>query len=77
MNFYQLLKSKNFKQSELGSKLNLSQKVISNYCTGSREPKLRTLEKMSEILDFSIDTIVKSLLKSKERRKEDEWMHCT
>ncbi len=67
MKFYELLKSKNITQAELGKKLNLSQQVISNYCVGYREPKLRTLVKISKILEVSINTVVKSLLESKER----------
>lgn len=51
-------RKKKISQKELGEMLNLSQRAISRYENGETEPDIRTLIKMAEIFDVSIDTLL-------------------
>lgn len=70
MNFKNLLKTKKITQIELAKEVDLKQQTVSNWCTGYREPTLETLVKIANYLNVSIDTIVLSLIETKQQRKE-------
>lgn len=48
----------NLKQKELGDKINVSAKSVSNYETGLREPSIEVLTKLSEFFGVSLDYLV-------------------
>ena len=54
----ELRKEKHLNQTGLGLKLNLSQKMISAYESGTHQPSIDTLIKMSEIFNVSVDYII-------------------
>lgn len=62
MDFGRILKaarqSRGLKQSELGAIVELSEKAISTYENGTREPKLSVLIKFADELDMSLDQLV-------------------
>lgn len=53
-----LRKELKLKQKELAEKLNLSQKTLSNYETGTREPDQETMIKMAIFFDVSVDYLL-------------------
>ncbi len=69
MNFKELLKSKKMSQQQLADELKISQQTISNWCTGYREPKIRSLIKMSKLFLITIDEIVECLQNTKKGEK--------
>lgn len=61
-----LRKAKNMTQEELSKMLKVSQPVLNRWETGSRNPSLKTLKKISDIFNISIDTL---LLDHKDMKK--------
>ena len=51
----QTLKELNMSQMELAAKINMSQSVVNNYCTGKREPTLDVLILICKELGESSD----------------------
>ncbi len=49
---------RNLKQSELGEIVGLSEKAISTYEKGTREPKLSVLIQIADIFDMPLDELV-------------------
>lgn len=49
---------RNLKQSELGEIVGLSEKAISTYEKGTREPKLSILIQIADIFDMPLDELV-------------------
>lgn len=56
----ELRKEHHISQTELGHLLNLSQKMISSYKSGSHQPGLDTLKKLSRIFGVSVDYIIEN-----------------
>ena len=56
----ELRKEKHLNQVGLGLKLNVSQKMISAYESGTHQPSVDTLIKMSRIFNVSVDYIIGS-----------------
>ena len=56
----ELRKEKNLNQVGLGMKLNVSQKMISAYESGTHQPSIETLKKMAAIFDTSVDYIIEN-----------------
>lgn len=56
----ELRKERHISQTELGRRLNLSQKMISSYESGIHQPSLDTLKKLSEIFGVSVDYIIEN-----------------
>lgn len=56
----ELRKERHISQTELGRRLNLSQKMISSYESGVHQPSLDTLKKLSEIFGVSVDYIIEN-----------------
>ena len=56
--FNECLKFSNLSQEEFARKMNMSQSVISNYCTGKRLPSLDTLMLICKILQVSSDYLL-------------------
>jgi len=54
----ELLKSKGLKQNWLASKIGVSEVTVSNWCAGKSVPKKAHLQKISELLDVPLKTIV-------------------
>lgn len=54
----ELLKSKGLKQNWLASKIGVSEVTVSNWCAGKSVPKKVHLQKISELLDVPLKTIV-------------------
>ena len=54
----ELLKSKGLKQNWLASKIGVSEVTVSNWCAGKSVPKKAHLQKISELLDFPLKTII-------------------
>lgn len=63
MNFKDNLKRKrkeaNLTQQELATLLNVTKTTIANYEQGIKEPKLKTLELLTKILNCSYDDLLK------------------
>lgn len=56
----ELRKERHISQTELGRMLNLSQKMISSYESGTHQPGLDTLKKLSRIFGVSVDYIIEN-----------------
>lgn len=54
----EILKSKGLKQNWLASKIGVSEVTVSNWCAGKSIPKKTHLQKISELLDVPLKTIV-------------------
>lgn len=54
----ELRKEKHLNQVGLGIKLNVSQKMISAYESGSHQPSIDTLIRMSKLFNVSVDYII-------------------
>ena len=54
----ELLKSKGLKQNWLANKIGVSEVTVSNWCAGKSVPKKAHLQKISELLDVPLKTIV-------------------
>lgn len=54
----ELRKEKNYKQTELAEKLNVSQQVISNIERGVSAPDIELLKKIADIYNISLDQLV-------------------
>jgi len=54
----ELLKSKGLKQNWLANKIGVSEVTVSNWCAGKSVPKKVHLQKISELLDVPLKTIV-------------------
>ena len=52
------LNAKSMLQKELGEKIGLKQQTISQYIRGVNEPDLRTLIKIADVLDISLDELI-------------------
>ena len=64
-----ILKEKQIRQSELATKLNISQSAVSQWCTGG-QPKLEQLPKLAEVLGCSIEEIVLALIETKKQAQQ-------
>lgn len=53
-----VLKVNNMTQIELAKKINMSQGIVNNYCTGKREPTLDGLILISKVLNESVDYLL-------------------
>jgi transcriptional regulator with XRE-family HTH domain len=54
----ELLKSKGLKQKWLASKIGVSEVTVSNWCAGKSVPNKAHLQKISELLDVPVKTIL-------------------
>ena len=54
----ELLESKGIKQKWLASKIGVSEVTVSSWCSAKSVPKKAHLEKLSELLDVPVKTIV-------------------
>jgi len=54
----ELLKSKGIKQKWLASKLGVSEVSVSNWCAGKSTPKKAHIQKLSELLEIPIKSII-------------------
>lgn len=54
----QLRKEKKLSREDLATKLGVSYSTIAKYESGTREPDLKTLEKISNIFDVSLDYLL-------------------
>jgi transcriptional regulator with XRE-family HTH domain len=54
----ELLKSKGLKQNWLANKIGVSEVTVSNWCSGKSVPTKAHLQKISEILEVPVKTIV-------------------
>lgn len=54
----EVLKTNNMSQSELAKKINMSQDVVSCYCTGKRKPPIDVLVLICNALDESADYLL-------------------
>lgn len=52
------LKTNGMSQQELSKKINMSQSVVNNYCTGKREPTLDVLVSICKALNESADYLL-------------------
>ena len=53
-----VLKINNMTQIQLARKINMSQGIVNNYCTGKREPTLDVLILISRALNESVDYLL-------------------
>lgn len=53
-----VLKVNNITQVELAKRINMSQGIVNNYCTGKREPTLDGLILISKALNESVDYLL-------------------
>ena len=54
----ELLKSKGLKQKWLANKMGVSEVTVSSWCAGKSVPRREHLQKLSELLEVPIKTIV-------------------
>jgi len=54
----ELLKVKGVKQKWIAQKMGVSEVTVSNWCSGKVIPKKEHLQKLSDILDIPIKTLV-------------------
>lgn len=54
----EIRKNRNFKQTDLAEKLNVSQQVISNIERGVTAPDIEQLKKIADIYNISLDDLV-------------------
>jgi transcriptional regulator with XRE-family HTH domain len=54
----ELLQSKGIKQKWLADRLGVSEVTVSNWCSGKNLPHKKHLEKISEILDIPLQTLI-------------------
>jgi transcriptional regulator with XRE-family HTH domain len=54
----ELLKSKGLKQNWLATKIGVSEVTVSNWCAGKSVPKKKHLQKISDILEVPVKTII-------------------
>jgi len=54
----ELLKAKGLKQKWLATKIGVSEVTVSNWCSGKSVPKKAHLQKISEILEVPVRTII-------------------
>ena len=54
----QTLKQNGISQVELAKRINMSQGIVNNYCTGKREPSLDALIAICKALDESADYLL-------------------
>ncbi len=54
----ELLQSKGLKQKWLAGKMGVSEVTMSNWCSGKSVPKKFHLEKLSQVLDVPVKSIV-------------------
>ena len=54
----EVLKEKEMSQKSLAKKINMSQSVVNNYCTGTREPTLDVLVLICKTLGESADYLL-------------------
>jgi len=54
----ELLKAKGIKQKWLASRLGVSEVTVSNWCSGKSVPKKSHLQKLSELLEVPVKSIV-------------------
>jgi transcriptional regulator with XRE-family HTH domain len=57
-NFKIARQRKGLRQKELGDLINLSSNTISNYEAGIRDPDIKTLIKIAQVLEVTIDYLV-------------------
>lgn len=73
----QLRKEKGLNQVGLGLKLNVSQKMISAYESGTHQPSIETLLKLSKIFNVSVDYIIgNSNIKSTAENFSKDNLSC-
>ncbi len=72
-NFKRIIAEKGFTQAELAGKLGIDQAVISHWITGTRNPSLNSLKKVSDALDISFNFLLKEagLTEKKEDDKDN------
>lgn len=58
-NFKNLLKEKHMTQKQLAKKTHLTERSVSYYANGKREPNLVHAKKIAKILDVSLDDLAK------------------
>ena len=51
-------KAKGLNQGQLANKININRSTLSCYENGYREPTLKILKKMSEVLEVSLDELI-------------------
>jgi transcriptional regulator with XRE-family HTH domain len=54
----ELLKAKGIKQKWLANKLGVSEVTVSNWCSGKSMPKKSHIQKLSELLEVPVKSIV-------------------
>ena len=71
MNLKKLLENKNYNFVTFSEKVNLSVSTISYYNSKKRSPKIKTMQKMAEILDVDLQTVVNCFVKDKEKTQKE------
>ncbi len=72
MNLRKLREKAGLSQAELGNLVGLKQTTISQYESGAREPNLDLTQKIADVLDVSLDELVRPLpLQVESNEKED------
>ena len=71
MSFSNLLANKKFTQKDLALKIGVSQPCVSKWLNNINQPNLQTMQKMAEILNVDLQTIVNCFVKDKEKTKKE------
>ena len=71
-------KQRGYTQAQLADKLGISRSTYANYESGSRSPDFETLERISDILNCTLDELFGRQRETEEGRvknKVDFWAH--
>ena len=65
MNFKQLIEKHRFNRATLAKELNLTRSTVAAWVRGKSEPNITTIQKISELLNEPVETVVKALMACK------------
>lgn len=69
LHFNELIKRHRYNCSSLAKELKLSKGTVSSWAKGRTSPSLETIQKISELLGESVETVVNALMACKKEEK--------
>lgn len=67
MDFKQLIEKHRYNRSTLAKELKLSRSTVAAWVNGKSEPNISTIQKISELLGESVETVVNALMTCKKK----------
>ena len=72
MDFKQIRIQQSVKQKEIVKRLKISTGCFSQWENGKRMPRIDQLPRLAQVLNCSIEEVVKALIETKEQRNEQK-----